>query len=234
MEEALQKDKLGLLADLAYCLIHGVVLFSLSYIFFMMWYLPTRIMILGVSLAFLDIFSWLFIVFLGYAFLFLLAGSVNATLARYLWSIKTRSNGTIWMTEGLLIVIITQVLLLPLPVIQTILTGMALWLQSIFVVLIFLDYCLAFGLIGRKIARIYCQPIPYEQRVRVENKQLGFSGTRARCPYCQASFRYRDDDRAMDGTVKCHRCTRSFYMEPIDDLMRKLGENIDVNSRIDL
>jgi hypothetical protein len=170
MEDALQKNELDLLTDLAYCLIHGIALFSISYIFFLMWYLPRQVAVFAIDPIIMFSLSSLFLGFLGLAFMLLLTGLVNVAVAGHLWSIKTRITGRIWMGEGLILVIVTQVLLFPLPVIQTILTGMALWLQSIFVALIFLDYCLAFGLTGRKIARVYCQPIPYEQRVRVEQK----------------------------------------------------------------
>jgi predicted Zn finger-like uncharacterized protein len=233
MEDTFQRKELDLLTDLAYCLIHGIVLFSISYIFFLMWYLPRQFTIYIASVTWFSV-SALFISFLGIGLALLLAGAVNVTVAGHLWTIKTRSNGRIFMAEGLILVIVTQVLLLPLPSIQTILFRMEITLQAFFVVLIFIDYCLAFGIIGRKTAGIYSQPLMLVERMSREKKPVRFSGTRARCPYCHASFRYRDYDRGLDGTVKCYRCSRLFYMEPIDDLLKKLGENIDVNSRIDL
>lgn len=233
MENTYQRKEPDLFTDFAYCLIHGIVLFSISYIFFLMWYIPLQYATYITPVAWSSI-SVLFISFLGIGFALLLAGAVNVTVSGYLWTIKTRSNGRIFMAEGLILIFVTQVLILPLPSVQTILARMEITLQAFFVVLIFIDYCLIFGIIGRKTATMYSQPLLLVERIGGENKPLSFSGTRARCPYCHASFRYRDDDRGMDGTVKCYKCSKPFYMEPIDDLLKKLGENIDVNSRIDL
>jgi len=231
MEGAPRVKELNLLTDVVYCFIYGLFLFVLSYPLFLGVYIA--IQSFGVPWMFGSAIS-LPLIILSFAPMSLIAGAVNTITTRYLWSYRSRSSVKVWIEQGLFIVVIIQLFLIPLPAIQTALTRIPLWIQPVFLVVVYADYWILFGFIGRLVARRYIDPFASRPRVIRDEKSPSFAGTRARCPRCQTSHNYRDDEIANDGTVMCLSCNRPFYIEAIGILMDKIGENRDADSRIDL
>ena len=67
-----------------------------------------------------------------------------------------------------------------------------------------------------------------------EGKRIVFRGTRSTCPKCRESDRYHEGDRSREGLVECRECGHRFYVEPIESLLEKLGENVETRYTTDL
>ncbi|MFW9960732.1 MAG: hypothetical protein ACFFDV_06935 [Candidatus Thorarchaeota archaeon] len=231
MEGLPERNELNLLADLVYSFFNGLLLFILTYPLFLglltLWY------VVGFTHGIIVAINWP-IVLLAFITLSAIVGVANSLTAKYLWSYRCKNSGKAWLTQGLIIVVMTQLLLIPFPTVLSVITALAQWTQPVFLVLIFTDYCILFGIIGRTTARKYIEPLPYRYRSINKDKIPSFAGTRAKCPWCHVSHKYRDYEIDDDSTVKCLTCSRPFYIDPIGSLMEKIGVKRDVDTRIDL
>ncbi len=231
MEGLPGRNELNLLTDVVYSFFNGLILFVFTYPLFlglvMIWNVAGYIHGIVVTNI------W-FIALLALATTSVIIGVVNTLIAKYLWSYRCKNYGKAWMTQGLTIIVITQLLLIPFPTVLTVITLLPLWIQPVFLVLVFTDFFMLFGIIGRMIAKQYIEPLPYRYRSINKEKIPSFAGTRTKCPWCHISHKYRDYDIEDDSTVKCFTCNRSFYIDPIGSLMEKIGVKREVDTRIDL
>jgi hypothetical protein len=155
-------------------------------------------------------------------------GVVNVIISEAIWSPNLRSNVENWLAQGFLIALPTQTLLLPFnPAVQLLMTN-ALPTTMICFLLLLIAYIMTFGFIGKSIAKQYIE------RRTTEQRPPSLMGTRARCPICGVSSRYSDQDILEDYTVKCHNCKQPFSIEPTKALMKKISQNQENESRIDI
>ncbi|MBN2230527.1 MAG: hypothetical protein JW779_13145 [Candidatus Thorarchaeota archaeon] len=239
MEDTPDERNLDLKRDLAICIIHGAVLFLISYAFYFYWNAVQNYQYIvmhpmpPVILPELPI-HFAILILIGFAIVVVSSGVLNAIAIKRLWSIKANSNSRIWLAEGLMIQFFAQILFFPFPLIQSVIAGRELWVQILFPSLIILDYWILLGFIGKSIGGFYAEPPPQLPKDFEIAHPAPKIGTRAKCPHCGSSFRYQSNERSFDGTVKCYACKRPFYMEPIEVLLEKLGEDTDMKSWIDL
>jgi hypothetical protein len=231
MEGMPQEKVLSLLNDCVFCIIDGLLLFVLTYPLFLS--LTTMSQVISSFGNAFPSYSVSTLILLPVV-MPLIVGAANITATRYLWSYNCNSNWRAWMMQGLIIVVITQLLLLPFPTAYAILTSTQLWIAPLLLILFMMDYLILFGLIGKVVARGYIEPRPYRREMVNQKKPTSLVGTRARCPHCLASHKYHDGEIDENGVVNCLTCNRPFYVESISILMNKIGEKEDSNSRIDL
>jgi len=231
MEGLPERNELNLLTDLVYSFFNGLLLFIPTYPLFLGLLMIGYIAAYAYDMVVINIWP---MALLAIAATSVVVGVVNTLTAKYLWSYRCKNTGKVWMTQGLIIIIITLLLYIPLPAAVAAIPALPLWMQPIFLVLVVADYWILIGIIGRMVAKRYIEPLPYRYRSIDKEKAASFAGTRAKCPYCHVSHKYPDYEIEDDSTVRCKTCSRSFYIDPIGSLMEKIGEKRDVDTRIDL
>lgn len=231
MEGLPERNELNLLTDVVYSFFNGLLLFILTYPFslglLILWYVAGYTH--GIILT--NVWSTVLLAFIA---LSVIVGVANTLAAKYLWSYRCKKNGKAWLTQGMMLTIVAQLLFIPFPTVLAVITALPEWMQPVFLVLIFMDYCIVLGIIGRTAAKQYIDPFPYRRRPINKEKIPYFAGTRAKCPRCHISHNYRDYEIEDDSTVKCFTCSYQFYIDPIGSLMGRIGVNRDADTRIDL
>ena len=218
-----QKEERKIFSDLTNWFLHGFMLFIISYIVF---------------LSQMNSPIWMFSVFVVYgvtiyAVLLIVIGIVNMIITELLWPITMRGNSENWIIQGLFIILPTQILLLlSIPILQFISTFPQI-LVLISALLVFFGYIFVFGFIGVSVARMFSDVVVDKQDKKKKDRPL-INGTRGRCSFCGESYRYPMKDISVERTVRCLNCGHTFYLEPDEELLKKLGEYSEKNARIDL
>jgi len=161
--------------------------------------------------------------------LLIVIGIINVASSEYLWSLNCRSNIENWIVQGFLVFIPTQILLMPFTDIiisSYSLPGPLVFLAAIGV----LGYMVVFGYIGRAVAKVYTEKDSYQQTHRKPGSPM-IRETRGRCPSCGESYRYSTHDFSSESTVKCFNCGHTFYLEPTEELQKKLNVNREESER---
>lgn len=193
--------------------LHGFVLLVVSYLVFLSQVTP---------------FTWHFSYFIVFSVLFSIVlltimGILNMVIAESVWSLNVKSNLGDWIIQGFIVVLPTQILLIPFYyMINMILSSLSnLIIAFLEFILLFFGYTFIFGYIGLKAAGMYTEGETY-QRKRGKHQQETFTDTRARCTFCGESYRYPLSEISHEGIVRCLNCGRTFSIEPNEELLKKL------------
>ena len=204
--------------------LHGFVLFIISYLVFLYQITP---------------FTWRFSYFILFSvifsFVFLtIMGILNMVIAESVWSLDIKSNLGDWITQGFMVVLPTQILLIPFyPMINMILSLPNRIMAFLAFILLFFVYTPIFGYIGLTAARMYEEKDTYLSR-RGKHQLETFIGTRAKCTFCGESHRYPRSEISDEGIVRCSSCGHTFSIEPNEELLKKLGESKEKKSKTNL
>jgi hypothetical protein len=149
--------------------------------------------------------------------LLFLMGIVNIVVAGIIWGLRLRSGAEVWLAQGFLVAMPTQFLLLPFnPIIDWLFVN-ASTIAAVYFMTLLLGYIMVFGLIGKRAADEAIE------KPSAKPKPPSFHGTRARCPHCGKSIRYMTHDISKDHTAVCPNCRQSFSLEPVEELLSKIG-----------
>jgi predicted Zn finger-like uncharacterized protein len=208
-----REEQNKILLNLTNIFLHGMILFSISYLLFWIQVSPfywswSSLLVFNITISILLVF---------------MIGVINMMISESIWSITLKSSGESWISQGFLIVLPTQILLLLFQsAIQIILTNLTIT-SLVYGLILFFVYSVIFGFIGKTAAMRYIENVP-DNSPTVRQEAIQFKGTRGRCPSCGESFRYSNENISDEGTVKCLNCKHIFYIEPKEELLRKLGK----------
>ena len=218
-----RKGQNNIPSNLANYFLQGIILFTISYILFWIQLNPfywfwSSLLVINMTIS---------------IFLLIVIGMINMMISESLWSLTLRSNVESWIAQGFLIALPTQILLLLFQYVIQLISTYPTITFVIYGLILFFGYSVIFGFIGNIAARKYIENEP-DHRTTAVQKSLSFKGTRGRCPSCGESFRYLIQDISDEGIVKCLNCKRAFYIEPTEELLRKLGKYQVDDSKIDI
>lgn len=178
-------------------LIHGMILAVMTYASFYVF-------------AELSLYMTLYASYVGLFLCVMIAlatwGFMNALICPHLWSFHVRDRWQSLMGQGLLVFIVSEVALLPLPFLGPVITRDNALRVTIFEVLyFFFGASVLNGIAARKIGEYFKDP---EKVLLFEPPSTKTAGPRAVCPYCGVPFPYRDSDIGVEGTAPCRKCGR--------------------------
>ncbi|MFX1482965.1 MAG: hypothetical protein ACFFCP_07230 [Promethearchaeota archaeon] len=226
----------GLFKGMIKLLVHGFVLTILTYILFVGWnsfvgnggfgFQLSIPGLLGFSLSFL-------VLIIG-------GGWSNIKISDLMWDFRTGKLLTDYLVQGLF-------LALPMFLSIELFTWVSLWFifygssfSAVVILFGFILLTIVLGFIGRSVAFWFRDPGPtFDQPplvqggygattvVKKNGERIVFHGTRSICPKCRKSDRYYEEERSREGMVECRKCGHYFYIEPIESLLEKLGEDVE-------
>ncbi|MFW9893128.1 MAG: hypothetical protein ACFFFO_13035 [Candidatus Thorarchaeota archaeon] len=221
---------------------HGILLSLLTYILIAGWGV-----FVGSSLISSG-YSFLYFVGILLSFLVLIIGGgwSNLKVANWIWEFRTGRALTDYLVQGLLLAI-------PLLLVTGLISYLYIWnlhygsgISTMFAIFTIVFFTILIGFIGRSVAFWFKLPPPvFDQPpavqgsgittvIKKDGQRVVFNGTRSTCPLCRESNRYYNDDRSREGMVACRKCGHYFYVEPIESLLEKLGEDVETRYTTEL
>jgi hypothetical protein len=215
-------DERNTISSLTNYFLHGLVLFVISYV---------------VSSVQLSPYYWawsnlLVANIIGIVWLLVIMGIVNTVITESLWSLNARSDVGNWIAQGFLIALPTQLLILQFYAVSQILASSYSLASMVSFTVLLAVYIMIFGFIGRSAAGRFAEMTSKE--ITAKQRVEPLMGTRARCPNCGESLRYSNQDISNERTVMCHNFKQVFPIEPTQELLKKVKEMRDDETRIEL
>ncbi len=223
---ASERDSFG--AKLGDYFIHGLILL-----------LPTWFLLEG---PFLVIPHYLYqvnlvLMALSVAIVWFIAGIINVTISELIYNFKSRGTAESFFYHGFILSISLQLLWIPKYTITILIPTEDTRLLILWFITSFIMYSVLFGYVGRRIAGQFPElvvPNGSENSASLTPSRIVIRGTRGRCPRCGFSSRYRSSDLSTEGTVDCSACGKPFPLEPIESLLRRLGDDNESDFGVDL
>lgn len=229
----------GMMRGIAKLFVHGMILTLLTYILVAGWESFVVVVLYSNAQYWLGLFLSVVVLVVG-------AGWANLKVANWLWDFQTVKTLSDFIVQGALLAIPLVVI----SVLESALFTMSIALGDdvalVLPTICFVFFTILMGFVGRSVAFWFRIPeSTYEHPPSVqgsgettvitkEGKRIVFRGTRSTCPKCRESDRYHEEDRSREGLVKCRECGHRFYVEPIESLLEKLGENVETRYTTDL
>jgi len=198
---------------LAYYIIHGFFLMLISHLFWGIQVNYTTPFVIGVWAIGVPLL----------VFVTMMLGLFNSIIEEQMWHINLRSGNDVLLFQGLKLLVPTQLLYYPFPILIIMVSSYEVVTRVILWEVLTLFYCIIFGIIGKTIADQYKEK-PTRKETR---KYRPTKGTRSICTRCGASHIYPESAISRNKTVICYTCGKEFGISSTEKLLDTLEKSND-------
>ena len=196
---------------LAYYIVHGFILLVIS---FALWFIQVNY----TTPLFLGVWAIGVPLLVG---LVMMLGLINSMIDELMWHVNLRSGNDVLFFQGLKLLVSTQLLYYPFPVLIIMASSYEVETRVILWEILTLIYCIVFGIIGKTIADQYQEKLTR----KTTGKYRPSKGTRSSCPRCGASHIYSENAISQNKTVICYTCGKEFGISSTKELLENLSKS---------